>query len=95
MSEPDLSGHYAVSDWGFSIVERGGGLVMVSPGVPEEFEPRLERIGASSVRVTGGFLTDVEIEFTTAEGRVTGALAGGVIPSCPSRSRRNWRPAGG
>ena len=95
MSEPDLGGHYAVSDWGFSIVEREGGLVMVSPGVPEEFEPRLERIGASSVRVTGGFLTGVEIEFTTADGRVTGALAGGVIPLEPLEEPPELAPGGG
>ena len=77
----DPTGHYAIGDWGFSVVDRDGALIMSGPGIPEGFEPRLERTGTAGLRIATGFLSGSQIEFQVDDaGRVTGGLAGGAIP---------------
>ncbi|HSM02033.1 MAG TPA: hypothetical protein VK960_06300 [Acidimicrobiia bacterium] len=80
MAAIDPTGHFAIFDFGFTITDHGGTLVMAAPGVPEGYEPRLERVGPTGLRVTTGYLAGAEMELTVEEGGVTGGLIGGAIP---------------
>jgi hypothetical protein len=80
MSPPDVTGSFEAAGVGFSVVERAGRLVMVEPDVPEGFEPVLEWTGPATLRISTGPWAGMVVVFDVEEGRVTGGLAGGVIP---------------
>ena len=80
MSHPDITGHYEVPGMAFSIADQSGRLVLLQPDIPEGFEPRLDWINETTVRVLTGPLTGAELSFDVRDGRVVGAVAGGMIP---------------
>ncbi|MDP2623751.1 MAG: hypothetical protein Q8Q29_08140 [Actinomycetota bacterium] len=96
MGVVDPTGHFRIVDWEFTIADRDGTLVMATPGVPEGFEPRLERVGPTGLRVVSGFLAGSEIDLAVdGTGRVTGGTAGGVIPVERLDSTPRVAPGGG
>lgn len=80
MTAIDPTGHFAIFDFGFTIEDRGGDLVMAAPEIPRGFEPRLELVGPTRLRVTTGHLAGAEVDLTVDDGRVAGGLIGGAIP---------------
>jgi hypothetical protein len=96
MSAVDPTGHYSIADWGFTVEDRDGTLVMATPGAPEGYEPRLERSGETGLKIVSGFLAEAEIELAVdEEGRVIGGTAGGVIPVERLDSPPQITPGGG
>jgi hypothetical protein len=89
----DITGHYDAAGMAFSITARAGRLVMVQPDVPADLNPVLEWIGPTAVRIMSGPFAGAELEFTVENGRVAGAVAGGVLPISVT-DQQPVRPAG-